>query len=77
MRSLRNATGLSQDQFALAYGLEPATVRNWEQGGHAPDPAARNYLPTITGDPEGMRSRRTASLRHFRRRTGEDGRAAS
>lgn len=66
VKNIRARTGLSQDQFALAYGLEAATVRNWEQGRTRPDLPARTYLLMIGDDPEGIRARRLASVRHFR-----------
>lgn len=49
--AIRERTGLSQDQFALRFGLDAATVRNWEQGRSSPDKAARVLLLTIDKDP--------------------------
>jgi DNA-binding transcriptional regulator YiaG len=56
VRSIREATGLSQEDFALQFGLELATVRNWEQGRSDPDTAARNFLLTIARDPDAVRA---------------------
>jgi DNA-binding transcriptional regulator YiaG len=56
VKAIRARLGLSQDDFALQFGLEPATVRNWEQGRSAPDTAARNFLVTIASDPDAVRS---------------------
>jgi len=46
---------MSQEQFALEFGLELATVRNWEQGRSEPDTAARNFLVTIAHEPNAVR----------------------
>src|SRR5262249_32646143 len=32
VRAIRDALDMSQEQFAVEFGLELATVRNWEQG---------------------------------------------
>jgi DNA-binding transcriptional regulator YiaG len=55
VRAIRAKTGLSQDDFALQYGLELATLRNWEQGRSEPDTAARNFLMTIAKEPDAVR----------------------
>lgn len=56
VRAVREATGLSQEAFALQFGLEPATVRNWEQGRSEPDAAARSFLQTIWMNPDAVRA---------------------
>ena len=56
VRAIREVTGLSQDEFALQFGLELATLRNWEQGRSEPDTAARNFLTTIAKDPNAVRA---------------------
>ncbi len=52
VRDLREKIGLSQEGFALAYGLDVDAVRNWEQGRRAPDRAARSYLQVIARAPQ-------------------------
>ena len=54
VRSLRERLGLTQDQFALRFGLELDAVRNWEYGRRTPDVAARSYLAVIESDPEAV-----------------------
>lgn len=54
IRELRDRLGLSREQFALRYGLEIESVRNWEAGRRPPDAAARSYLQAISNDPEGV-----------------------
>ena len=61
VRAVRERTGLSQEDFALKFGLELATVRNWEQGRSEPDTAARNFLTTVARDPDAV----TAALTGF------------
>lgn len=56
VRAIRDVTGLSQEEFALQFGLELATLRNWEQGRSEPDTAARNFLTTIDKDPNAVRA---------------------
>lgn len=51
VRSIRNELGLSQTDFALRFGLEIDTVKNWEQGRNKPDRAALLLLHVIRTDP--------------------------
>ena len=51
-KSVRERFGLSQDEFATRFGLEPSTVRNWEQGRNKPDPAAQVLLKIIENEPD-------------------------
>ncbi len=50
--ALRRRLGLSREQFAVRFGLEVETVRNWEMGRRQPDTTARSYLQAIANDPE-------------------------
>lgn len=52
VRAVRAMTGYSQDQFALVYGFDVATIRNWEQGRTKPELPARSYLMTIATNPQ-------------------------
>ena len=52
VRALRQRLGLSREQFAIRFGLEIETVRNWEMGRREPDTTARSYLQAIGNDPE-------------------------
>jgi DNA-binding transcriptional regulator YiaG len=54
VRSVRAGTRLSQEAFAVRYGLDLATVRNWEQGRSKPDAAASTLLWTIARNPEAV-----------------------
>jgi DNA-binding transcriptional regulator YiaG len=52
VKHVRKRLGLSQAEFALRFGLELATVQNWEQGRYRPDPAAQLALKLIDRHPE-------------------------
>jgi DNA-binding transcriptional regulator YiaG len=60
-KSVREQTGLSQEQFATTFGLDVATVRNWEQGRSSPDTAARVLLAVIEKEPEAVKRALLAS----------------
>lgn len=51
VRALRERLGYTREEFALRYGLEVETVRNWEADRRAPDTTARSYLRAIANDP--------------------------
>jgi putative transcriptional regulator len=50
--AIRDKAGMTQEEFAAAYGLTAATVRNWEQHRSEPDAAARAFLRVIDLHPE-------------------------
>jgi putative transcriptional regulator len=52
VHALRERLGLTREQFALRFGLEVETVRNWESGRREPDMTARSYLRVIANAPE-------------------------
>ena len=52
VRALRARLGMSQEVFAGRYGLDIATVRNWEQGRTTPEGPAATLLQLIDSDPE-------------------------
>ncbi len=55
VKLLRTRLKLTQDQFAEHYGLNAATVKNWEQGRRKNVGAAAEVLiKMIEKDPEGM-----------------------
>jgi putative transcriptional regulator len=47
VRQTREATGMSQSRFAEQYRINPARLRDWEQGRFEPDSAALAYLQVI------------------------------
>ncbi|WP_306025380.1 helix-turn-helix domain-containing protein [Oceaniradius stylonematis] len=52
--ALRRRLGLTQSAFAQRYGLNLATVRDWEQNRRYPDQPARVLLKVIERDPEAV-----------------------
>jgi putative transcriptional regulator len=51
---IRRALSLTQEEFAIRYGIPLGTLRDWEQGRSEPDQATRAYLRVIASDPEGV-----------------------
>lgn len=51
-KAVREATGLTQEEFARTFALPLGTVRDWEQHRSRPDRAAENYLRLIATDPK-------------------------
>jgi DNA-binding transcriptional regulator YiaG len=51
VRAIRKQLGLTQEQFALRFGLDVAALRNWEAGRREPDTATRSYLRVIQRAP--------------------------
>ena len=51
VRALRERLRLTREQFAVRYGLEVETLRNWETGKREPDNTARSYLRAISNAP--------------------------
>ncbi len=49
---IRKELGMTQEAFASALRIPVATLRNWEQGRVAPDPAARSLLKIVARDPQ-------------------------
>ena len=54
VRRARERTGLSQAKFAERYWINPARLRDWEQGRYPPDSVALAYLAVIARDPEAV-----------------------
>ncbi len=52
VQALRNRLGLTQEQFAIRFGLDVGAVRHWERERRAPDAAARSLLKVIAFDPD-------------------------
>jgi len=52
VKALRARLGISQEAFAGRYGLDVATVRNWEQGRTKPEGPAAALLQLIERDPD-------------------------
>jgi putative transcriptional regulator len=55
IKLLRRRLGMTQTEFARAFRLSVATVRDWEQRRSVPDEPARALLLAIDRDPDTMR----------------------
>jgi putative transcriptional regulator len=51
---VRQALGLSQEEFAERFRIPVGTLRDWEQGRVEPDQAARAYLMVIARNPKAV-----------------------
>lgn len=49
---IRKRLGMTQEEFAHALRIPVATLRNWEQGRNAIDPAARSLLMVVAKNPK-------------------------
>lgn len=52
VKKLREGLRMSQPEFALKFGFNLGTLRQWEQGRRYPDGAARVLLTVISHSPE-------------------------
>jgi putative transcriptional regulator len=50
--TIRLALGMTQEEFAAAYGFTTATIRNWEQHRSEPDVGSRAFLKVIATYPK-------------------------
>jgi putative transcriptional regulator len=54
VQCVREKLGLSQAEFAAAFAVSVATVRNWEQGRRDPEGPAKVLLNVIERHPEAV-----------------------
>lgn len=52
VKAIRRALDMSQDEFAAAFRIPLATLKNWEQGRRQPDAPAAAYLRAIQRRPK-------------------------
>jgi DNA-binding transcriptional regulator YiaG len=62
VRRVREMLTMSQVAFAAFRGVDPSTLRSWEQKLRAPSPLACRLLPEIETDPGHWRKRPAAFL---------------
>lgn len=55
VRAIRTKLDLSQDKFAVMFGVSAGTVRGWEQGRRRPDGPARVLLTVIDREPDAVK----------------------
>lgn len=54
VRAIREALGLSVEDFAVRFGLSPVLVRDWEAGTRWPDRPAQMLLRVIEREPDAV-----------------------
>lgn len=54
INAIRDRLGLSQDELATRFGLDPASLRNWEQQRSVPELAVRPFLKVIEANPDAV-----------------------
>ena len=54
VKAIRTKTGMTQKDFASAFGFGLDQVKQWEQGRVRPVQALRAYLLLIDDDPDGL-----------------------
>ena len=54
VKRIRAKLGMTQAQFAQAFGFSVDTLRHWEQGRRMPDSPARAYLKVIDHAPKAV-----------------------
>jgi putative transcriptional regulator len=54
IQKARKQLGLSQSQFADAFGVSASTLKKWEQGQRFPTGAARTLMKIIKREPEAV-----------------------
>lgn len=52
VKAVREKLGMSQNEFAVKFGIPLSTLRNWEQGRRRPEAMARVLLRIIDHDPD-------------------------
>jgi putative transcriptional regulator len=62
VRRVRELLAMSQAAFAAFLGVDPSTVRSWEQELRPPSPLACRMLSEIEAEPAHWRKRLAASL---------------
>ena len=54
VQKIRKRLGLSQDAFAVRFGIPVGTIRDWEQRRRTPELSARILLKVIEKDPDAV-----------------------
>ena len=54
VKAIRERLGLTQEEFAVRFGLGLDAVQNWESNRRRPDKAARSYLTAIARVPDSI-----------------------
>jgi len=55
VQAIRKKLGLTQQEFAIQFGFNIGTVRNWEQGARIPPGPTRAFLTVIDREPAAVK----------------------
>jgi putative transcriptional regulator len=55
VKAIRRKLGMTQAEFAAAFGFGLDALQNWEQGRRRPEGAARAFLKVIDREPDAVR----------------------
>ncbi|MHA7849992.1 helix-turn-helix domain-containing protein [Roseovarius sp.] len=58
IRQVRESAGLTQEQFAVVYGVDLKTLQKYEQGASIPAAAVLSYFQMIESDPQAIKRMR-------------------
>ena len=54
VKSIRENVGMTQNEFALAFGISIGTLRHWERGDRKPQGPARVLLNVVAKEPQAV-----------------------
>lgn len=54
VKNIRARTGMSQNEFASAFGISVSTLRHWERGDRSPHGPALVLLNVVAKDPQAV-----------------------
>lgn len=54
IKQIRARVGMTQPQFASAFGISVATLRHWERGDRSPQGPARVLLNVVAKEPDAV-----------------------
>jgi len=54
VKNIRARTGMSQNEFALAFGISVSTLRHWERGDRTPQGPALVLLNVVAREPKAV-----------------------
>lgn len=54
VKKVRSSVGLSQNEFASAFGISVSTLRHWERGDRTPQGPALVLLNVVAKDPDAV-----------------------
>lgn len=70
VKNIRASIGMSQSEFASAFGISVSTLRHWERGDRTPHGPARVLLNVVAKEPDAvLKALGTKTTRRTRRKS--------